>query len=234
VDLQPAHARARARGQQLKLVALRNLAGDERPRRHRAEAAHREGAVDGEPRHRVRRARGGVERRRAQRLLQLVNSLPRPRADGDGRRGFEERAGDQLRRLKPDEFEQLFVHRVRLGEHDETRGDAEQAADVEVLARLRHHALVGRDDERDEVESVRAGQHVLDETLVAGHVHEPDAHVAQVKLGEPEVDGDAAPLLFGQAVGVHARERAHQSRLPVVDVAGRADDDGAHKVNRKP
>ncbi len=62
--------------------------------------------------------------------------------------------------------------------------DAEQAADVEVLARLRHHALVGRDDERDEVDAVRAGQHVLDEALVAGHVHEPDAHVAQIELGE--------------------------------------------------
>jgi hypothetical protein len=30
-----------------------------------------------------------------------------------------------------------------------------------VLARLRHHALVGRDDERDEVEAVRACKHVL-------------------------------------------------------------------------
>jgi hypothetical protein len=63
---------------------------------------------------------------------------------------------------------------------------------------------------------------------VAGHVNEADAHVAEVKLREPEVNGDAAPLLFRQTVCIHARKRAHQSCLPVVYVAGRADDDGSH------
>ena len=55
---------------------------------------------------------------------------------------------------------------------------AQQAADVEVLARLRHDRLVGRHDQHDEVDAADAGQHVLDEPLVAGHVDERDVDVA--------------------------------------------------------
>ena len=44
---------------------------------------------------------------------------------------------------------------------------------VEMLARLRHDALVSRDDKRDRVYAVCAGEHVLDETLVARNVYEP-------------------------------------------------------------
>jgi hypothetical protein len=42
--------------------------------------------------------------------------------------------------------------------------------------------------------------------------------------GVTEFDGNAAPLFFRQAVGVDARQRAHQRRLAVVDVACSADD----------
>jgi hypothetical protein len=98
-----------------------------------------------------------------------------------------------------------------------------------VLARLRHHALVGGDDQRHGVNAVRAREHVLDEALVPRHVHEPDAHVAQVEFGEAEVNRDAAPLLLRQPIRVHARQSAHQGRLPVVNVPGCADDDGKHK-----
>ena len=76
---------------------------------------------------------------------------------------------------------------------------------------------------------MRARQHVLHETLVAGHVHEANAHLAQIKLREAEVNRDAAPLLLRQAVSVHARQRAHQARLPVVNVPRRADDYRSHK-----
>jgi hypothetical protein len=36
-----------------------------------------------------------------------------------------------------------------------------------VLARLRHHAFVGGDDEERQVYTAHTGQHVLDEALVA-------------------------------------------------------------------
>ena len=47
-------------------------------------------------------------------------------------------------------------------------------------------------------------------------------------MGEAEVDGDAAALLFFQAVGVDAGQRFDQRGLAVVDVAGGADDDVLH------
>src|SRR5207244_3449626 len=44
---------------------------------------------------------------------------------------------------------------------------------------------------------------------------------------EAQVDGDAARLLLGQAVGVGPRQRLDQRGLAVVDVAGGADHDVA-------
>ncbi len=108
------------------------------------------------------------------------------------------------------------------------RLDAEQVDDRQMLARLRHHAVVGGDDQQHEVDAGRAGQHVVDEALVARHVDEAEhAAVRRRQIGEAEIDGDAARLLLLQAVGVDAGQRAHQRGLAVVDVAGGADDHGA-------
>ncbi len=66
------------------------------------------------------------------------------------------------------------LDQVGLGEHDQAAADAEQAADVEVLARLGHDPLVGGDDQQDQVDPGRAGDHVVDELLVAGDVDDAD------------------------------------------------------------
>ena len=57
------------------------------------------------------------------------------------------------------------------------RLDAEQVDDRQMLARLRHDPVVGRDDQQHEVDAGGAGQHVVHEALVAGHVDEAE-HVA--------------------------------------------------------
>ena len=66
------------------------------------------------------------------------------------------------------------------------RRDAEQVEDRQVLARLRHDALVGGDDQQREVDAAGAGEHVLDEALVARHVDDArrcaaDGSVSQAK-----------------------------------------------------
>ena len=62
-----------------------------------------------------------------------------------------------------------------------------------------------------------------------GHVDDLDHEAARLlEEGEAEVDGDAARLLLGQAVGVGAGERLDQRRLAVVDVAGGAHHDVSH------
>jgi hypothetical protein len=49
-----------------------------------------------------------------------------------------------------------------------------------------------------------------------------------LQVRETDVDGDAAPFLFFQAIRVDARERFDESGLAVIDVPGRADDDILH------
>ena len=121
------------------------------------------------------------------------------------------------------------VHQVRLGQRDDAARDAQQAADVEVLAGLRLDGFVGRDHEQHQVDAAHAGQHVLDEALVARDVDEAQAQRGrQLQVREPQVDGDAAPLFFLQPVGVDPGERLHQRGLAVIDVARRADDDVLH------
>ena len=84
-----------------------------------------------------------------------------------------------------------------------------------MLARLRHHALVGGDDEQREVDAGRAGDHRAHERLVARDVDDADrADAVERERREAELDRDAAPLLLGQPIGVDAGERAHERVLP--------------------
>ena len=117
------------------------------------------------------------------------------------------------------------VGEVGLGDDEDAAPDAEQMKDVQMLLALRHHAVVGRDGEQHQVDSVRAGQHVADETLVAGDVNHARARtVGQREIGEAQVDRNPAFLFFLEAVGVLAGERLDQRGLAVIDMAGGADD----------
>jgi hypothetical protein len=71
-------------------------------------------------------------------------------------------------------------------------------------------------------------EHVADEALVTGDVHEGgDAASGQVDVGEAQVDGDPALLLLLQPVGVGAGEGEDERTLAVVDVPGGPDDERA-------
>ena len=150
-----------------------------------------------------------------------------------GRRGaaHERRSGEAGRRRQVFDFRRHQVQpfgvcEVALGDHEDAALDAEQVEDRQVLARLRHHAFVGGDDQHGEVDAADAGEHVLDEVLVAGHVDDADLFAArQLQPGEAEVDGHAPVLLLLQAVRVDAGQGVHERGLAVVDVAGGADDE---------
>ena len=102
--------------------------------------------------------------------------------------------------------------------------DPEQAQDREVLVRLRPRSLAGVDDEQEEVDAARAGDHRADEALVPGHVDDREARpVGQLERRVAEIDRDPALVLLGQPVGVLAGQRLDERRLAVVDVPGRAD-----------
>ena len=97
-----------------------------------------------------------------------------------------------------------------------------------MLARLGHHAVVGRHHHQREVDGPHPRQHVAHEPLVPGDVDEAE-HVIRIErvVREPEVDGEPPLLLLGEAIGVDPGERAHQRGLAVVDVTGGCDDHGA-------
>ena len=60
---------------------------------------------------------------------------------------------------------------------------------------------------------------------MARHIDKADAHVTQIEIGKPNIDGNATLLFFRQAISIDARERAHQRSLAVIDVPGRANND---------
>ena len=93
-----------------------------------------------------------------------------------------------------------------------------------MLAGLRHHPLVGRNNEKGGIDAAHAGQHVLDEVDVAGHIDHADLFVArQRQPGEAQVDCHLALFFLAQPVGVDACQGVNQRRLAVIHVAGRAD-----------
>ena len=148
-------------------------------------------------------------------------------------RFVQERPPQKLLDFQPNHVEGLGIDCVGLSEHGDAALHSEQLQNVEVLASLGLDRFVGRDDQQHQVDASHSGQHVADEALVAGDVHktemQPLAVLArQIHVGEAQVDGDAAALLFFEPVGIDAGQCLYQRRFPVVDVPGGAYDDRFH------
>ena len=92
-----------------------------------------------------------------------------------------------------------------------------------MFAGLRHHRLVGGDDEQHGVDPAHTGEHRPHEALVSGHIDKRQHGVADAGMGKAQLDADAACLLFLQAIGVGAGERLDERTLAVIDVPGRRD-----------
>ncbi len=141
------------------------------------------------------------------------------------RRAGERRGAHQRSHLAAHGLQARGIHAIGLGDHHRTARHAEQRQHRQVLARLRHHAIVGGHQQQREVDAGGAGQHRVHQAFVAGHVDEADALARRcVEERITQLDADAALLLFRQTIGVHAGECPHQRGLAVVDVTGRADD----------
>ncbi len=147
--------------------------------------------------------------------------------------------GQQLADLDLDELEELLVvDHVRLvEEHDHVR-HADLAGEQDVLARLRHRAVGGRDHEDRAVHLRGARDHVLHVVGVARAVDVGVVTVLGLVLDVRRRDRDAALLLLRSVVdlveaarlpavrlGEHLRDGSGQRRLAVVDVTDRADVD---------
>ena len=100
---------------------------------------------------------------------------------------------------------------------------------VDRFARLRHDAVVGRDDEDDDVGDLGAAGAHQGERFVAGRVEEDDAAaVADVDVIRADVLRDAAGFALGD---LGLADGVEQRRLAVVDVAHDRDDRRARPMS---
>ena len=109
---------------------------------------------------------------------------------------------------------------VRVGQVDLVDGDDDRHAGGarvgDRLLRLRHDAVVGRDDEDGDVGHLRAAGAHRGERLVARRVEERDLPAVDVDLVRADVLRDAAGLGGDDA---RVADRVEERRLAVVDVA---------------
>ena len=147
--------------------------------------------------------------------------------------------GEELAHLDLDELEQLLVvdHVDLVEEHDDV-GHAHLAGEQDVLARLRHRAVGGRDHQDRAVHLGGAGDHVLDVVGVTGTVDVGVVTVLRLVLHVRGGDRDPALLLLRSVVDLlealrlaaellrqHLRDGRGQRGLAVVDVTDGADVD---------
>ncbi len=193
-----------------------------------AEAGHGEDAVDAEAGAADVAGGGGGVEGGVEGGAEVIEAGVRDGGDSNDGGAGEAGGGEQEADFFFDEVEPVgVVDEVGLGEGDDAVADVEEVEDLEVLAGLGHDAFIGGDDEEGEVDGAGAGEHVADEADVAGDVDDGDvAAGGEGAPGEAELDGEAALLLFAEAVGVGAGEGFDEGGLAVVDVAGGAD--GGH------
>ena len=165
--------------------------------------------------------RGGAVDQCSERGAHVVEAHPGDGADADDGCVVQERAGHAVAHVHLLQFAPFLVDGVDLrhGHHAVTQ--TYEFEDAQVFLALRFPAFGGGHDEHACIHTAHAGEHVAQEAHVARNVDEAHAFtVRQGGVGEAEVDGETAAAFLVPAVGVGARQRLHQRRLAVVDVAG--------------
>jgi hypothetical protein len=107
--------------------------------------------------------------------------------------------------------------------------DPKKLKNLEMLSRLGHHAVIGRDDKKRGINAGRASDHVLHEALVTRHIDDSDRPSIRAKPGgEAEIDGQLSRLLFRKPIRINSCQASHEARFPVINVSRRAN----NKVRR--
>src|SRR5258708_7272968 len=196
MDLCASHADADTCREKLKLVALRNLTGNERPGNDCAKTFHSEGAVNRQTHCEVGRPRCSSIRDLLQVVSHLVQSFAATRTDCHNWCAFKKGAGHKLSRLVLNQRQHLFFNQVLFGDYHNPFTYSQQATDVEVFASLWHHSFVGRDYQGQHVDAMGACQHVFDKAFMAWNIDEPERDVLKLEISESQVDRYAASLFF--------------------------------------
>ena len=205
------------------MIVDADLAGMDRAGHHHARAGQHEAAIDREP----GKAGGALAAlaERQQPRLELVDAVAGEGGHRHDLGTLERGRGKQRLDFGHAVQDLVVVGEIGLGERHQAAIEAQEVDDLKMLDGLRLDALRRRHDEQRCIDAGGTGQHVVHEALMAGHVDEAQlAPVSQVAVGIAEIDGDAARLLFLQAIGIDAGQRFHQRGLAMVDMTGGADD----------
>src|SRR5258705_2725622 len=202
MDLRASHPDADTRREKLKLVALRNLTGNERPGNDCAKTFHRECAINWQTHCEVRRPGWYSIRDLFQVVSQLAQSFAGTRTDCHNWCACKKGAGHKLPRLVLNQRQHLFFNQVLFGDYHNPFTYSQQATDVEVFASLGHHSFVGRDYQGQHVDAMRACEHVFDKAFMTWNVDEPERDVFKLEISKAQVDRDAASLFFRKAIRI--------------------------------
>src|SRR5206468_9961872 len=98
--------------------------------------------------------------------------------------------------------------------------------------RLRHPAVVYRDDQQREIDRADTGEHVAHEIFVTRNIDNSDVEflavrAGEIQFGETQVDSNSARFLFRKAVEIGSGQRLNQRALAVIDVTCGGDDEMA-------
>ena len=105
------------------------------------------------------------------------------------------------------------------------RPNSEKLQQGQVLARLRHHRIVGRNHEQRGVDSRCTGHHRVNEAFMAREHRRRESRAVVVEMRESQLDRDAAAFFLGQSIHRAAGQRMDAARFAVVDMAGQANDE---------
>ena len=202
-----AHACAQAAGTDHHGIAYRYRPGKDGSRHDRSHTRKAEAPIHGQPKATERAARRGVARRRQQSVAQLSDPLAavcRHRNDLRRRQtGRLQHLAHVVRHLGAP----LRRHQIDLGQGDETARETEQIDYAQVLACLRHDAIVGGNDEQDEIDAGGAREHIAHEFLVPGNVDEAeDAALSGVEPIPKLRRGEVTVLLRARDLDDDARD----------------------------
>jgi hypothetical protein len=232
VDAHAANPDLACAGRDEEPVAHPHRACVHRPGHDQACPGHGEAPVDGKPEAALSACRDIGAGRGLQQAGKVIDARSRQRGACDDRCRCEPGAGEKRVDLPGHRRDAVRIGAVGLRHRDDAAVEAEKVEDGGVLARLRHHPIVGGDHQERTRHAGGARDHGAHEALVPRHVDEskrsPQATVPR-RVSEAEVEGDAPGLLFREPVGVDPRQRLHQGRLAVVDVPCGRDD---HAVPR--
>ena len=159
-------------------------------------------------------------------MLRSVSN-PSPVSDETGTIGqpSQKRTFRQLADFLGHELNEVRINQIDLRDRNQTGLQPQQIHDLKVLARLRHHTIIGRDDQHSQVHSRRAGDHVSNEAFVSGNVNHAELEITIRPVREAKIDRNASRLFFGKPIRVRIRQPSDKPSLAVIDVPGRADDD---------